>query len=47
MKNIYVTRKIPEVGLKMLRDKGYNLDVRQDEMPPTQDELNDALSKKQ
>ncbi len=47
MKNIYITRKIPEVGLKILRDKGYNLDVREDAMPPSQDELNEALSKKQ
>lgn len=46
MKNIYVTRKIPDVGIKMLTDKGYEVDVRQSEAPPSQDELNDALKTK-
>lgn len=47
MKNIYVTRRIPEVGIKMLTDKGYMVDVRDNEMPPSQDKLIEALSTKQ
>lgn len=47
MKKIYVTRKIPDVGLKMLTDKGYEIDVREGSMPPTQEELNEALKAKQ
>ncbi|MFZ2522211.1 MAG: D-glycerate dehydrogenase [Minisyncoccia bacterium] len=45
-KNIYVTRRIPEIGLKMLRDKGYNVDVRDSDMPPTCEELNTQLKGK-
>lgn len=47
MKNIYVTRRIPDVGIKMLEEKGYSVDIRESDMPPTQDELNDALKAKQ
>lgn len=47
MKNIYVTRKIPELGIKMLEDKGYSVNVRDSDMPPSQDELNSALKEKE
>lgn len=46
-KNIYITRKIPDLGIKMLQDKGYEVTVRDAEMPPTQEELNSALKEKE
>ena len=46
-KNIFITRKIPEVGLKMLEEKGYSVTVRDSDMPPTQEELNFALREKE
>jgi glyoxylate reductase len=42
-KNIYITRRIPDLGIKMLEEKGYNLHIRDNEMPPSQEELNSAL----
>lgn len=47
MTRIYVTRKIPDIGIKMLQDKGYEIDIRDDRMPPTQEELNEALKQKE
>ena len=47
MTKIYITRPIPEIGLKMLRDKGYEVDVRDSSSIPTLKELKKALSKKQ
>lgn len=47
MKNIFVTREIPEVGLQMLRDNGYVVDVNFDHKIPTQDEIISMVSKKQ
>jgi glyoxylate reductase len=46
-KKIFVTRQIPDVGLKMLRDKGYEVDVRDKNSMPTYRELVRALKKKQ
>lgn len=46
MKNIFVTRPIPEVGLKELRDQGYSVDVNQEEKVPSQKELITKLKKK-
>jgi lactate dehydrogenase-like 2-hydroxyacid dehydrogenase len=45
-KKIFVTRPIPEIGLKMLRDKGYGVDVRESSVIPTQDELVTELKNK-
>ena len=45
-KKIFVTRQIPEIGLKMLRDKGYEVDVRDEDSMPTSRELVKALKKK-
>ena len=45
-KTIFVTREIPEVGLKMLRDKGYEVDVREKSSLPSSRELVRALRKK-
>ncbi len=46
MKRIYVTRMIPEVGIKMLTDKGYKVDVSKKSRPLTKEELIKALQKK-
>ncbi len=43
-KNIFVTRKIPDIGIKMLKDKGFDVFMREDDAPPTQEELNKLLS---
>lgn len=45
-KTIFVTRQIPDVGLNMLRNKGYQVDVREKDSIPTQKELIKALKKK-
>lgn len=45
-KKIFVTRQIPEIGIKMLRDKGYEVDVRMKEPIPSQGEIIKALKKK-
>ena len=45
-KTIFVTRKIPEVGIKMLRDKGYEVDVRDLDSAPSEREIIKALKKK-
>jgi glyoxylate reductase len=47
MKKVFITRKIPENGVTVLRDKGYEVDVSPHERPMTQDELIDFLKGKQ
>lgn len=39
MKKIFITRQIPENGIKMLREKGYDITVGKNKTPPTQKEL--------
>ncbi len=46
MTAIYVTRKIPNVGLSMLREKGFELDISAKDRPLTKRELTVALRKK-
>jgi lactate dehydrogenase-like 2-hydroxyacid dehydrogenase len=46
MPTIYVTRRIPELGLSMLREKGYTLDVSEKDGVLTRDELLGALRAK-
>lgn len=46
MKSIFVTRTIPDIGVSMLRDKGYEVDVSTQDRPLTKTELIAALSKK-
>ncbi len=46
MKNVFVTRKIPEVGLKMLTDKGYMVDVSPKDRPLTKKEIIDTIKRK-
>ena len=44
-KRIYVTRKIPDVGIKMLRDKGYEVEIYPRDRVMSQKELIKALKK--
>jgi glyoxylate reductase len=46
MKKIYITRKILDEGIKVLTDKGYEVDVNPKDRPLTQKELIKALSNK-
>src|SRR3954465_14122789 len=46
MKNVFVTRKIPDVGLKMLMDKGFSVDVSPKDRPLTKKEIINYLQKK-
>ncbi len=45
-KKIYITRKIPEAGLKLLREKGIYFDMGTSKIPPTKKEIIKALKKK-
>ncbi len=45
-KLIYCTREIPAVGLNLLKDKGYIVDVGDFKKPPTKKDLITALKKK-
>ena len=45
-KSIYITRQIPEEGIKMLQEKGYKLTISKSKRPPTHEELIKAVSKK-
>ena len=45
-KHIYITRKIPEAGLKLLQEKGITFDIGNFKKPPTKKELINALKKK-
>lgn len=47
MKNIYLTRKIDDVGLNILKEKGYNVDVNLSDAIPSHDEIIESLNKKQ
>lgn len=47
MKNVFITRRIPEIGIKMLVDKGYNVEISSKDRPLTKKELIKALKKKQ
>lgn len=46
MKKIYLTRKIPDVGIALLREKGFELDISPKDRPLTKLELVKALHKK-
>jgi len=45
-KQIYITRKIPEAGLTLLREKGISFDMGTLKVPPTKKEIIKALKKK-
>lgn len=46
MKNIFITRRILDVGIKILIDKGYNVDISPKDRPLTKKELIKFLKKK-
>jgi glyoxylate reductase len=46
MKNVFVTRKILDVGIKMLTDNGYTVDISPKDRPLTKKELIKYLKKK-
>lgn len=46
MKKVYITRAIPELGVSMLREKGYEIDISGKDRPLSKKELIKALSKK-
>ncbi len=46
MKNIFITRKILDSGIKMLTDKGYNVDISPKDRPLEKKELIKFLKKK-
>ena len=39
MPKIYITRKIPEIGIQMLKDKGYEVDINPKDRPLKEKEL--------
>lgn len=45
MKKVYITRKIPEAGLKILRDNHIDFDMANHKRPPTQKEIIKNLKK--
>jgi glyoxylate reductase len=46
MKNIFITREIAENGIKMLREKGYDVTIGNSKTPPSQEELIEEIKKK-
>ncbi|MHB1316431.1 MAG: 2-hydroxyacid dehydrogenase [Minisyncoccota bacterium] len=46
MKKVYITRKIPDIGIDMLKEKGYEVDINPYNRPLTKQELIGELSKK-
>jgi glyoxylate reductase len=44
-KKVFITRKIPDVGIKMLQDKGYEVDVYPKDAAPSQRKLKHILKK--
>lgn len=47
MTKVYITRQIPEIGIKMLLDKGYEVDISKKNRPLTKKEIIKALKKKE
>ena len=46
VKQIYITRKIPEAGLKLLRENNISYDIGNKKTPPTKKDILKALNKK-
>lgn len=46
MKSVFITRKIPEVGISMLKNRGYTVDINPNDRPLTKQELISALKAK-
>ncbi len=47
VRSIFITGMIPDVGIRMLRDKGYSVDINPKDAIPTQKQLISFLKKKQ
>lgn len=47
MKSVFITRKIPEIGINMLRDKGYEVVINPNDRPLTKKELISFLHARQ
>ncbi len=45
-KKIYITRKIPEVGIKMLKKNGFDIDIYKEEKPPAYSKIVSVLKNK-
>lgn len=45
-RRIYITREIQDVGVNLLKEKGYKVDISKKDRPLTKEELKKALSKK-
>jgi glyoxylate reductase len=45
MKKVYITRRIPEIGVDMLKEKGYSVDINTKDRPLTKRELVKALKR--
>ncbi len=45
MKKIYITRQIPEVGIRMMKDRGYEVDISPKDRPLSKKELIKILKK--
>ncbi len=45
-KYIYITRKIPDEGIKMLKDKGYEVDIGKSLETPSKNDIIEALKQK-
>jgi glyoxylate reductase len=39
MSNIFITREIPEIGIKILKEKGYNVTIGKHHTPPNQKDI--------
>ncbi len=46
MSNVYITRKIPDIGVELLKEKGYSVDVSEKDGVLTREELVSALKAK-
>lgn len=46
MKSVFITRKIPEIGVTLLKTQGYEVDISQLDRPMTKDELISTLKAK-
>ena len=46
MAKVYVTRAIPDVGIKLLKEKGYEVDISDKDRALTKEELVGALKTK-
>lgn len=46
MSKIFITRQIPEIGINILREKGYDVTIGENKTPPTEEELINEIKDK-